>query len=161
MSRPVTRPRQPGVPDPAPAPARRAWVEQIMGMPISIHLRGADVDGLALGHADLRERSRHRRRDLRVDLVGRHLEQRLVGADVLTDRLEPLRDRALGHGLTELGQGHFGHRVVPLLLGARSQPLKLRPVSVSTVSPNSSVRLGCGWMNSATSSTVASQFTAR
>ncbi|MEW1954233.1 FAD:protein FMN transferase [Terrabacter sp. NPDC080008] len=27
------------------APARRAWVEQIMGMPISIHLRGAEVDG--------------------------------------------------------------------------------------------------------------------
>ena len=51
MSRPVTRPRQPGVPDPAPAPARRAWVEQIMGMPISIHLRGADVDGLAAHEA--------------------------------------------------------------------------------------------------------------
>ena len=30
-----------------------------------------------------------------------------------------------------------------------------------TVSPNSSVRLGWGWMNSATSSTVASQLTAR
>ena len=29
-----------------PAPARRAWVEQIMGMPISIHLRGEDVDRL-------------------------------------------------------------------------------------------------------------------
>ena len=51
MSRPVTRPRQPGVPDPAPAPARRAWVEQIMGMPISIHLRGDDVDGLAAHEA--------------------------------------------------------------------------------------------------------------
>jgi len=31
-------------PETAPAPARRAWVEQIMGMPISIHLRGEDVD---------------------------------------------------------------------------------------------------------------------
>ena len=39
--------------------------------------------------------------------------------------------------------------------------LILRPVSESTVSPNSSVRLGCGWMNSAISSTVASQLTAR
>jgi thiamine biosynthesis lipoprotein len=26
-------------------PGRRAWVEQVMGMPMSIHLRGADVDG--------------------------------------------------------------------------------------------------------------------
>jgi len=42
-----------------------------------------------------------------------------------------------------------------------SQPLKLRPVIESAVSPKSSERLGCGWMNSATSSTVASQFTAR
>ncbi len=41
------------------------------------------------------------------------------------------------------------------------QPLKLRPVNVMTVSPNSSVKLGWGWMNSATSSTVASQLTAR
>ena len=39
--------------------------------------------------------------------------------------------------------------------------LILRPVSDNTVSPNSSVRLGCGWMNSAISSTVASQLTAR
>jgi thiamine biosynthesis lipoprotein len=31
-------------PETAPAPARRAWVEQILGMPISIHLRGEDVD---------------------------------------------------------------------------------------------------------------------
>ncbi len=41
------------------------------------------------------------------------------------------------------------------------QPLKLRPVSVITVSPNSSERLGCGWRNSAISSTEASQLTAR
>jgi len=51
MSRPVTRPRHPGVPEPTPAPARRAWVEQIMGMPISIHLRGTDVDGPAAHEA--------------------------------------------------------------------------------------------------------------
>jgi thiamine biosynthesis lipoprotein ApbE len=30
--------------DPSP-PARRAWVEQVMGMPVSIHLRGNGVDG--------------------------------------------------------------------------------------------------------------------
>lgn len=38
------RPPLPAQPGAAPAPARRAWVEQIMGMPISIHLRGDDVD---------------------------------------------------------------------------------------------------------------------
>ena len=33
------------------APSRRAWVEQIMGMPVSIHLRGAGVDGPAAASA--------------------------------------------------------------------------------------------------------------
>ena len=49
----MTRPRQtsPIETAPTPAPARRAWVEQIMGMPISIHLRGADVDGPAAQEA--------------------------------------------------------------------------------------------------------------
>ena len=42
-----------------------------------------------------------------------------------------------------------------------AQPFRLRPVRDNTVSPNSSLRLGCGWMNSATSPAVASQFTAR
>ena len=45
--------------------------------------------------------------------------------------------------------------------GSSAHPLKSRPVSESIVSPNSSVRLGWGWMNSATSATVASQLTAR
>ena len=35
------------------------------------------------------------------------------------------------------------------------QAFRLRPVSERTVSPKSSVRLGCGWMYSATSATVA------
>ena len=29
--------------------SRRAWVQQIMGMPISIHLRGDDVDSPVVG----------------------------------------------------------------------------------------------------------------
>ncbi len=41
------------------------------------------------------------------------------------------------------------------------QPWRLRPVRLNTVSPNSSDRVGWGWMNRETSSTVASQFTAR
>ncbi len=53
-------------------------------------------------------------------------------------------------------------RVTSAIAPLRSrQPLKLRPVRLITVSPNSSLKLGWGWMNSATSSTVASQFTAR
>lgn len=34
-------------PRPAPAPARKAWVEPIMGTSVSIHLRGGDVGGRA------------------------------------------------------------------------------------------------------------------
>jgi hypothetical protein len=37
-------------------------------------------------------------RHLGVDLVGRDLEQRLVGLDMLALGLQPLRDRPLGHG---------------------------------------------------------------
>jgi thiamine biosynthesis lipoprotein ApbE len=51
MSRPVSRPLDPGGAGAVPAPARRAWVEQIMGMPISIHLRGDDVDADAAHEA--------------------------------------------------------------------------------------------------------------
>ncbi len=34
-----------------PTPERRAWVEQVMGMPVSIHLRGGDLAGDAAAHA--------------------------------------------------------------------------------------------------------------
>lgn len=52
MSRPLIpgqpvqtgKPVLPVMPETASPPARRAWVEQIMGMPISIHLRGEGVD---------------------------------------------------------------------------------------------------------------------
>ena len=76
---------------------------------------------------------------LGVDLVGGDLEQRLVGGDRVTDLLEPLRDRALGDGLTELGKRDVSHVCVWCL---SDQPLKSRPVSESIVSPNSSDRLG-------------------
>lgn len=46
MSSPLDGPvNVPTKPQLAPVPARRAWVEQIMGMPISIHLRGGQVEG--------------------------------------------------------------------------------------------------------------------
>src|SRR5690606_36725378 len=111
------------------------------------------VDGLALGHSDLGHEPGLRGRHLAVDLVRRHLEQRLVELHPLADLLEPLRDRALGDGLTELGHCDLCH-VEPFGYQWRE-----RPVSESTVSPNSSLIEGCGWMKAATSSTVASQFT--
>src|SRR6185437_8185375 len=54
-------------------------------------------------------------RHLRVDLVGRNLEQRLVGLDLLALLLEPLRDRPLGDGDAHLGHddvdgGFSGHQ---------------------------------------------------
>src|SRR5581483_2410879 len=57
---------------------------------------GADRDGLAFLHEDLRDDSGCGRRHLRVDLVGRDLEQRLVGFDLIADLLQPPRDRPLG-----------------------------------------------------------------
>jgi hypothetical protein len=45
-------------------------------------------------------------RDLGVDLVGRDLEQALVGLDRVTDLLEPAGDRSLGDALSERGEDH-------------------------------------------------------
>jgi hypothetical protein len=45
-------------------------------------------------------------RDLGVDLVGRDLEQALVGLDRVTDLLEPTGDRSLGDALAERGEDH-------------------------------------------------------
>ncbi|MDQ0944048.1 hypothetical protein QFZ67_005753 [Streptomyces sp. V1I1] len=50
-----------------------------------------------------------RGRDLGVDLVGRHLEQGLVGLDSLALGLQPARDSALGDALAERRKG-YGNR---------------------------------------------------
>ena len=47
----MTRPAAARRPDERPPAPRRAWVQQIMGMPISIHLRGAGVDDPAAAAA--------------------------------------------------------------------------------------------------------------
>jgi pyruvate/2-oxoglutarate dehydrogenase complex dihydrolipoamide acyltransferase (E2) component len=64
----------------------------------------ADVDGLVLLDDDARQHAAGRGRDLGVDLVGRHLEQWLVGLDALTLGLQPAGDGALGHALAQCGQ---------------------------------------------------------
>jgi hypothetical protein len=111
---------------PAPAPARLRLLRLGLGSRLCFRLgrrgrragavgiaddgdHGADVDRVALLDADLGEHAGHRRRHLGVDLVGRHLEQRLVGSDGVTDLLEPLRDGALGDGFAELRERDVCH----------------------------------------------------
>ena len=98
---------------------------------------------------------------LGVDLVGRDLEQRLVGVDVLADLLEPAGDRAFRDRLPQLGHRH----VHCVLLGSggsgRSVSAAVRPVSASAASPNTSLSVGCGCTSAAMSAAFASQLTAR
>ncbi len=56
----------------------------------------AHFDGLALGHEDLGEHARGRRRHLGVDFVRRDFEERLVALDGVADSLHPARHRSLG-----------------------------------------------------------------
>ena len=70
---------------------------------------GPDFDGVALGDLDLGEVAGHRCGHLSVDLLGRDLEERLVSGHGVADLLEPLRDRAFGDRLTELGHRDVGH----------------------------------------------------
>ncbi len=81
------------------------------------------VDGhrLAFLDGDLEQHAGRRRRDLRVHLVGRDLEQRLVAVDAVADLLDPPDDRALGNRLAHLGHHNWsGHG--QFLDGRRSQP---------------------------------------
>src|SRR6266545_4494594 len=64
---------------------------------------GADLDGLVLLDLDRLQDAGHRGGDLGVDLVGGHLEQRLVRLDPVALLLQPAGDGALGDRLAELG----------------------------------------------------------
>ena len=89
----------------------------------------ADLDGVAVGDVDLHDGSGDRRRDLGVDLVGRDLDERLVGLDAVTLGLVPLQDRALGHRFAHRGQRdldcrgdcHRGEREIALALTLHSR----------------------------------------
>ena len=127
---------------------------------------GSDRHGVALGHGSR----------LSIPAIGdgtsvstlsvRDLEQRLVRRHLVADLLEPLGDRALGDGLAELGHLDVGHG---WCLVSRSRGADGRAVSRAGRGRSATARsrrtarsdVGCGWMNSATSSTVASQLTAR
>jgi hypothetical protein len=72
------------------------------------------VHGLALLDEDLLDDSAAGRRNLRVDLVCRDLQQALVGLDGVADLLQPLRDRPFRNGDAHLGHddledGSSGH----------------------------------------------------
>ena len=72
-----------------------------------------DLDGLILLREDLHQLARLGGGDLGIDLVGRHLDDRLVLVDPVPFLLVPGEDRALGHRLTHLGHGDldgFGHQ---------------------------------------------------
>ena len=65
------------------------------------------VDRHALGYEDLDHHAGGRRRHLRVDLVGRDLDDRLIGLDGVAHLLEPTRDRSLGNAGPHLGHNHI------------------------------------------------------
>ena len=112
----------------------------------------SDLHGRSFGGDDLGEDPGEPGRDLGIDLVGGDLVEHVVGLDPVAGPPGPAGDGALGDGLAELGEPQVGHV---------RHPCSDRPVNESTVSPNSSLSVGWGWMNAATSSTVASQLTAR
>jgi hypothetical protein len=73
-----------------------------------------DLDRLALLHQDLLHDAGPWRGNLGVDLVGRDLEQRLVGLHRVADLLQPAGDRPLGDGDAHLrhhdvDRGSSGH----------------------------------------------------
>ena len=145
---------------------------------------GADLDGLVLGDLDGREHAGGGRGDLGVDLVGRHLQQRLVGLDALALGLQPAGDGALGDALTECRKG-YGNRhgfCCSLPTGVESGEVRSRgrralldaddgdgraagqscecsglPARARWASPSASFCVGWAWMSWATSEGSASQ----
>ena len=71
--------------------------------------RRADRHGFSCLHEDLDEHAVVGTGDLGVDLVRRHLEQRVVERDRVADLLEPAADRALGDRLAQLGHRDVVH----------------------------------------------------
>jgi len=70
----------------------------------------AYLDGVVLLGDDLGQHTGGRGGDFGIDLVGRHLDERLVEFDRVAFLLEPARDRSLGDAFTECrhldGEGH-------------------------------------------------------
>ena len=69
---------------------------------------GVDRDRLPFLGANLNQHTACRRRNLCVDLIGRDLEERLIGVNHFADLLGPAHDRALCDGLTHLRHQYIG-----------------------------------------------------
>ena len=127
------------LPEPLPDPAAGAGAETAAGVaPRRLRRRagaatagfadpgqrGADRHGLAGLHQDLQQHPVVRAGDLRIHLVGRHLEQRVVELDGVAGLLQPGADGALGDGLAQLRHGdvvhHAGRRGQVAVLVGRS-----------------------------------------
>ena len=96
MSAPLSSPR-----DVVQAPAGPAGASSMLDLAQD----GPDGHGLVGLDEDPDERAGDGRGHLGVDLVGRDLEQRLVGLDLVADLLVPLEHRSLGHRIAHLGHG--------------------------------------------------------
>ena len=131
---------------------------------------GADLDGLVLGDLDGRQDAGGGGGDLGVDLVGRHLEQRLVGLDALALGLQPAGDSALGDALAERRKGYGNrHGFGCSLTNVRKLCRRVRstegqswecsglPARARWASPSASLCVGWAWMSCATSAGSASQ----
>ncbi|GAQ72144.1 hypothetical protein T45_03889 [Streptomyces turgidiscabies] len=130
---------------------------------------GADLDGLVLGDLDGREDAGDGRGDLGVDLVGRHLQQRLVGLDALALGLQPPGDSALGDALTERRKGYGNRHGFGCSLRncgslcrrpsteGQSWACSGLPARARWASPSASLCVGWAWMSCATSEGSASQ----
>src|SRR6185437_562872 len=62
----------------------------------------ADLHGLPIPHDDFGDGARHLRGNLGVDLVGHHLEERVVLLDLIALLDQPALDGPFRYGLTEL-----------------------------------------------------------
>jgi hypothetical protein len=76
----------------------------LTGRPVLVDDRelSANRHSFVFGYRDAAQDPGDGRGNLGVNLVGRHLEQRLVGLNVLAFSLQPASDSALGDALAEL-----------------------------------------------------------
>ena len=78
-------------------------------LPANTSQNRADLDRLTLGHNDLGDHTRNRRRHLRIDLVSRNLKQRLILSNRVTDLLKPTGNRPLGNRLAKQRKCDVAH----------------------------------------------------
>ena len=97
-------------PDPQATAMRQIVADLLTTNPDVNRYFGEMISGVTtrydLGDEDPLDGAGDRRRDLGVDLVGGHLEQRLVDLDLVADLLEPAGDGALGDALAQGGHRH-------------------------------------------------------